>query len=162
MPAATAESVNEYYLDGSEPRWTSGSALMRRQSSWERKFKLYCPLFRTPLAWWPNFYGFAHFGTQSKGGSRHHTVTSAAITILNQLGYEHHSLPLVTKTIGMEVLRHTRARVAANFWENDFRHEAFPFAAVRISVRSATRLWATNEISLRDFQNGYLLTGILD
>ena len=176
---------------------------MRRQSSWERKFKLYCPLFRTPLAWWPNFYGFAHFGTQIKGGSRRHTVTSAAITILNQLGYEHHSncsahctrmstlpliwlefadenkestvvkqllltwfrrhsLPLVTKTIGMEVLRHTRARVAANFWEKDFRHEAFPFAAVRISVRSATRLWATNEISLRDFQNGYLLTGILD
>ena len=33
MPAATAESVNENYFDGSEPRWTSGSALMRRQSS---------------------------------------------------------------------------------------------------------------------------------
>lgn len=76
--------------------------------------------------------------------------------------FRRHSLPLVTKTIGMEVLRHTRARIAANFWEKDFRHEAFPFAAVRISVRSATRLWATNEISLRDFQNGYLLTGILD
>ena len=57
----------------------------------KRKFKLYCPLFRTPLAWWPYFYGFAHFGTQIKGGSRRHTVTSAAITILNQLGYEHHS-----------------------------------------------------------------------
>ena len=64
---------------------------MRRQSSWERKFKLYCPLFRTPLAWWPNFYGFSYFGTQIIGGCRRHTVTSTAMTVLNQLGYELYS-----------------------------------------------------------------------
>ena len=91
VPAATAESVNENYFVGLESWWTSGSALMRRQSSWERKLKLYCPLFRTPLAWWPNFYGFSYFGTQIIGGCRRHTVTSAAMTIWNQLGYEHYS-----------------------------------------------------------------------
>ena len=158
---------------------------MRRQSSWERKLKLYCPLFRTPLAWWPNFYGFSYFGTQIIGGCRRHTVTSAAMTILNQLGYKlysncsahctrtstlphirlgfadeswssavmkqllltwfrRHSLLLVTRIGSTELLRHTRARVAASFWENDFRHEVFPFAANREGIRSATRLWSTN------------------
>lgn len=184
MPAATAESVNENYFDGLEPRWTSGSVLMRRQSSWVRKLKIHCPLFRTPLAWWPNLYGFSYFGTQIIGGCGRHTVTSAAMTILNQLGYELYSncsahctrtstLPhkigvcrrklvvnryeaiaayLVPTTFtsvgtrigGRELLRHTRARVAASFWENDFRHEVFPFAANREGIRSATRLWSTN------------------
>ena len=158
---------------------------MRRLLSWERKFKLYCPLFRTPLAWWPNFYGFVNFGTQIIGGSRRHTVTSAAMTIHNWLGYEHypncsahctrtstlpyirlefadenmesmvvkqllltwfrrHKLLLVTKINGIELLRHTRARIAANFCKRNFRHEVIPFAAIRIGVRSATRMWSTN------------------
>jgi hypothetical protein len=52
------------------------------------------------------------------------------------------TLLLVTRMIGVELLRHFSALSAASFMKLNFRHEDFPFAAIRIGIRSATRLWS--------------------
>ena len=64
---------------------------MRRNCGYERKSKLYCPFIRTPLASQPGIDVWIYFSTQRLGRCRRHTVALAAMTIRNQLGYEHYS-----------------------------------------------------------------------